>query len=102
MLTKEKIVFYKNCSLEVSRNFQPTCVDGANGSFIGRTVEMYFVDEDKWYPRKLAYFNYDTVGKHCQSYRIDFTNGVVIWGIRFPNEMYSTSVQCNQFHSTPF
>lgn len=23
---------------------------------------------------------------HCQSYRIDFQNGVVIWGIRFPNE----------------
>ena len=70
----------------MSRYVQPTCINGANGSFIGRAIEMYFIDEDKCYPRKLANFNSATTGEHCQSYGIDFKNGVVIWGIRFPNE----------------
>ena len=70
MLTEERIVFCKNCSLEVNRNVQPTCVDGATRSFIGCGVETYFLDEDKWYPRKLASINYATSGEHCQSYRM--------------------------------
>jgi hypothetical protein len=52
---------------------------GASGSFISRAVKLYFIDEDKWYPEKLANFNYATAGEHRQSYRIDFKNGVVIW-----------------------
>jgi len=39
---------------------------------------MYFIDEDKWYPGKLTDFNYATAGEHCQSYRIDLKNGVVM------------------------
>jgi hypothetical protein len=61
-------------------------VSMGHGSFIGRTIEMYFIDEDKWYSEKLADFNYATAGEHCQSYRIDFKNEVVIWEIRFSNE----------------
>ena len=52
MLTEEMNVFCKNCSLEVNKNVVVTCVDGANGCFIGRVVKIYFTDEDKWCPRK--------------------------------------------------
>ena len=69
MLIEEMIVFCNFFFLKVNRNVQPTCVDGANGSFIGHAVEMYFINEDKWYPRKLADFNYATSGEYCQSNR---------------------------------
>jgi len=49
MLTKERIVCCKKNSLKVSRNAQPSCVDGANGSFISHAIEMYFTNNDKWY-----------------------------------------------------
>ena len=82
-LKKRGLYIAKKINLKVSRNAQPTCVDGANGSFIRCAFEMYFKDEDIG---KLEDFNYATSGEHYQLHRIYFKNGVVIWGIRLPNE----------------
>ena len=77
----------RNCASQVTRGELEFGTIGIDGSLVGKLVEIFNDETNKWYIGRLSCYNHCKEGDYPQSYSIELQhNGNVIRGITFPDE----------------
>jgi hypothetical protein len=78
----------RNCGTIIVRGELQCGTIGTDGSFIGKMVEVFDENTNKWYLGRISSFNDSVEGINAKSYNIELSgNGnLVIKGITLPDE----------------
>ena len=87
LLNGEDSTECRNCGTIILRGELQCGTIGTDGSLIGKMVEVFDENTNKWYLGKISSFNDSVEGIHAKSYNIVVSSsGKVMEGITFPDE----------------
>lgn len=77
----------RNCGTTILRGELQCGTIGTDGSLIGKMVEVFDENTNKWYLGRISSFNDSVEGINAKSYNIEVSsNGKVMKGITLPDE----------------
>ena len=86
-LMGEETIECINCGTSISRGEQQCGAIGTDGSLIGKMVEVFDENTNKWYIGRISGFNDATEGINAKSYNVELQSSrTILKGMTFPDK----------------